>query len=142
MTDLHTLELFGKALQMFVEDGTEKSMVQVRRYRKSTIVLSIFTGMILTLEGVKLAQGAWTEDPVAIAEPVVEPPIVPVPTIPVVAPNVDIIEDRLDALARLQVEQQNYFNLVLVAVASRKKPPEKPPELRTAETAVLTAIRK
>lgn len=143
-TDLRTLELFAEALRAFVDSGAEKTVVDARRYKRSTLGLSLVLAALLSSNVVFAVRDLSPshEEPIVATEPIAAP--VPVPT-PEPTPTNDtaVVELRAHtrAIARLQIEQSNYVNEVLVALSTRRKVPPKPTALLDAEQDVRVVSR-
>jgi hypothetical protein len=145
-TDVKTLELFARALQSFAASNTQMTHSERRRYRLSTAGLSLLASALLAVVGMLVSNivGRETERPVVeddVAEKIdnVDAQLrdVKVQTASKCEELV-VLRRQRDALARLQVEQNDYLVTLLTAVAgSHKRVPDKPRSLVEAEAAVL-----
>jgi len=142
LTQAHSLELFAEALKAFVDNGTDKTVVEARRYKKSTLGLALAFAAMLSANVVMLVFGRIDLDKresVPERPAPVEVPAVVVPILPAADPTLIVLQRQMVASVQLQLEQSSYLTEVLVAVSSRKRVPAKPPSLLAAEVALLKA---
>ena len=136
LTDPRSLELFAQALSKYVDSGTDKTMVEASRYKKSTFGLALTLAALLSADVMLLLFGNLRLSP----EPVVERTEAVLPAAPPVTvtpdPSLLRIREQIAASTHLQIEQSSYFTQVLIDMASRKRVRSKPQSLIDAEIAL------
>lgn len=140
LTDARSLELFAEALSKFVHNGTDKTVIEANRYKKSTLGLALTLAALISADVMLILFGNLSLSPEVAAERT-GPAALPTPPEPVLLPAPDpslvLMRQQFAAAAILQMEQSSYLTLVLAAVSSRKKIPDKPQPLVAAELTLL-----
>lgn len=140
LTDPRSLELFAQALSKFVDNGTDKSMVEATRYKRSTFGLALTLAALLSADVMLLLFGNLRISPSPSVERA-ETTVLEVPPVAVTSTPTDRslvhMQQQFAATVHLQIEQSSYLTQVIADVAARKRVRTKPPSLVAAETALL-----